>query len=411
MSNAKNKDQSSELIETASKTILEIESEFRKPGSKIWNSLYISPEIVGANNEPTKEAEQANEGLKNTLLQALQMQHLVLLAGSGCSLNAGGPSMEDLWNAVVGNPPSNEIEKIAKSMHFNLDDKNIEKFLSTVESFLSIKEDMTLRTFLNEAQKRILDKCSDFLSTAKISSHETLLHRLSRRRTRDQRLRVFTTNYDLCFERAASGIGCVAIDGFTFIAPRQYDPRYFDYDIIRRPRLGDDNGNFLEGVFLLYKLHGSVNWERTENGIFEIEKPDPQKACLIYPASGKYQQSYSQPYIESIAQYLASIREPNTCVLVIGFGFNDDHLSGPLLYAVQSNPHLRLIIVDPYIKAKDTEGANQHVEKLFELSSDGEDVWFINETFDNFAKRIPNLKSLSPAERLLKEVKGAIQQP
>ena len=52
------------------------------------------------------------------------------------------------------------------------------------------------------------------------------------------------------------------LDGFSFTAPRRYDPRFFGYDIIRRPRSGDDLGHFLEGVFLLYKLHGSVNWAR-----------------------------------------------------------------------------------------------------------------------------------------------------
>ncbi|MDR0474595.1 MAG: SIR2 family protein [Treponema sp.] len=115
---------------------------------------------------------------------------------------------------------------------------------------------------MNEAKKNIPDKCSDFMAIDNISAHEAFLHRPSRHRVRDQRLRKFTTNYDLCFECAATNIGCVAIYGFSFMVPRQYDPRYFDYDIIRRPRFGEENGNYLEGFFLLYKLHGSVNWEK-----------------------------------------------------------------------------------------------------------------------------------------------------
>jgi hypothetical protein len=318
--------------------------------------------------------------------------------------------MGDLWNSIVGETPSETATKIANAVNFNIEDKNIEDFLSKIESFFSIKEDDMIRSFLNCAQECILKKCSGFLETADISSHRTFIHRLSRRRIRDQRLRIFTTNYDLCFELAASEIGCVAINGFSFMTPRMYDPRYFDYDIIRRPRFGDDTGNYLEGVFLLYKLHGSVNWERDGSSIRERENPDPRKACLIYPARGKYQQSYDQPYIESISQYLSAIREPNTCLLVIGFGFNDDHLTGPLLSAVQSNPHLRLIIIDPSIKAKILNKSNHHVNKLFDLSVNSEDVWFINEKFNDFANRIPNLNSLSPAERFIKEFKGVIQQ-
>jgi hypothetical protein len=359
------------------------------------------------NDEDTKQASE----LKNTLLQSLQMQHLVVLAGSGCSLHADGPSMGDLWKAVVCEPPSDNAKKVATSANYDIEKKNIEALLSQIEAAQTLKNDTKLESFLGEAKKTILEKCSGFLDSANLTAHETLLHRLSRRRTRDQRLRVFTTNYDLCFERAAANIGCVAIDGFSFMAPRQYDPRYFDFDIIRRSRSGDDNGNYLEGVFLLYKLHGSVNWEKGNNGICEKEKPDPKNACLIYPASGKYQQSYNQPFIESISQYLAAIREPNTCVLVVGFGFNDDHLSEPLLSAVRSNPHLRLIIVDPNARELSEKGdalTNRHLKELFALSQKGEDVWFINETFENFSNRIPDLKSLTPAERVFKVMKGAL---
>jgi hypothetical protein len=386
---------------------------FLKPRTEKWESLQTA--IAPTNeDELTKQAnivEQANETLKNTLLQSLQMQHLVVLAGSGCSIYAGGPSMKNLWDTVIDVDQKNTIDQVAKKVRYNLEDKNIENFLSKMEAFLSVEEETNVRLFLNDAKKKILNKCSDFLTIDNISAHETFLHRLSRRRVRDQRLRIFTTNYDLCFERAAANIGCVAIDGFSFMAPRQYDPRYFDYDIIRRPRFGEDNGNYLEGVFLLYKLHGSVNWEKTTDGsIIEKEKPEPEKACFIYPASGKYQQSYNQPFIESISQYLATIREPNTCLLVVGFGFNDNHISEPILSAVRSNPHLRLIIIAPNIKENTGKKDNRYLKELIELSEKGGDVWFINEKTEDFANRIPDLKSLTPAERLFNDIKGVMQQ-
>lgn len=388
---------------------------FRKPGSHDWESLQIPSTSDATKDNATEDVhkvEQANEILKSTLLQSLQMQHLIVLAGSGCSYYAGGPKMSALWDMIIGEKPSDDAKNTAKTVHYDLDnEKNIEKFLSQIEAFLSFMPDKKIKTFLENAQKKILGACHEFIAKAKLDSHNTLLHRLSRRRTRDQRLRIFTTNYDLCFERAAANLGCVAIDGFSFTAPRRYDPRHFDYDIIRRPRSGDDSGNYLEGVFLLYKLHGSVNWEKTTDGIIERESPDTQKACLIYPANGKYQQSYNQPFIESISQYLTAIREPNTCLLVMGFGFNDDHLSEPLLSAVRSNPHLRLIVVAPTLKDDAGTDQNPYLKELIELSVKGFDVWFINEPFESFVNRVPDLKSLTPAERLAKAISGAIQQP
>jgi hypothetical protein len=377
---------------------------FLEPGSNEWQSLAVTPESEGRNPA---------ESLKNALLASLKMQRLVVLAGSGCSLSAGGPSMGDLWESSVGTPPTAEAKRIAIKTHHDVDgNKNIEVFLSKAEAFLQVNEYGPVRKFLNSSKKVILDKCSGFLKPEHLGAHETFLHRLSRRRVRDQRLKIFTTNYDLCFERATSALGGVALDGFSFTAPRRYDPRYFSYDIVRRSRVGDDLGHYLEGVYLLYKLHGSVNWERDEGGnVCENESPSPEKACLIYPASGKYQQSFVQPHLESMAQYLAAVREPNTCLLVIGFGFNDDHLAEPLLAAAQSNPHLRLIIVDSLAMDKHKNADNnRYWPKFFDLAHQGEDIWFIKESFKDFAQRIPDLRSLTPAESLMKAVKGAARE-
>lgn len=377
---------------------------FRVPGASDWRPLAAVP---GGDDAQHDEVKRNKEEIKNMLLASLQMQHLVVLSGSGCSLSADGPSMLDLWNHAVGEKPTEKETKIAAKVHHDLTDKNIEAFLSKVEAFLHVNDDKEVADFLNASKKVILDKCSGFLQTDKLDAHKTLLHRLSRRRVRDQRLKVFTTNYDLCFERAASELGGVALDGFSFVAPRRFDPRFFSYDIIRRPRSGDDIGNYLEGVFLLYKLHGSVNWARDDSGaIFEKENPEPEEACLIYPARGKYQQSFTQPHLESMAQYLAAVREPNTCVLIVGFGFNDNHLAEPLLAAARSNPHLRLVIVDPEAEANAKNG-NGYWKQFFELGNRGEDIWFIAAGFEDFARMIPDLKSLTPADTLMKAFQGA----
>ena len=384
-------------------------SAFRAPGAADWRELVADN---ADDKEQQEKARTAKDELKNVLLASLQMQHLVVLAGSGCSLSAGGPSMLHLWHDAVGETPSDMAKDTARKVNHDLTNTNIEAFLSRIEAFLQVNDDIEVAAFLNSSKKVILEKCSALLNPEKLVAHKTFLHRLSRRRVRDQRLKVFTTNYDLCFERAASALGSVALDGFSFAAPRRYDPRFFGYDIIRRPRSGEDLGNFLEGVFLLYKLHGSVNWSREKDGaICEKPNPPPEQACLIYPARGKYQQSFVQPYLESMAQYLAAVREPNTCLLVVGFGFNDDHLAEPLLAAVQSNPHLRLIIVDYNAdeKARDTS-STRFWKQFFELASRGEDVWFIKSSFEGFAQLIPDLKSLTPADTLMKAIKGMTRE-
>jgi hypothetical protein len=370
---------------------------FKSPGEKDWLEI--------------GKGEDKRKDLNNLLLTSLQMQNLVVLAGSGCSRAAGGPSMMDLWNATVGATASDEAKSTATKVRHDLADKNIEAFLSRVEAFLQVNEDDAVKKFLTSCKKGILEKCGVFLKPEKLNAHRTFIHRLSRRRMRDRRLKLFTTNYDLCFEQAASELGGVAMDGFSFRAPRHYDPHFFDYDIIRRPSGGEGLGNYLPGVFLLYKLHGSVNWARVNGTIQEDPEPKPEEVCLIYPASGKYQQSFAQPHLESIAQYLGTVREPNTCLLVVGFGFNDNHLSEPLLAAAQSNPHLRVVIVDPKAEEKTANGTTGYWGELNKLGEKGEDIWFINASFNEFSEMIPDLKANTPAENLIKAIKGVANEP
>lgn len=392
---------------------------FLSPQSTEWCDLnpIIPEDVPEEEKEKIKaDSEAAQTVLKDYLLTSLQMQNLMVLSGSGTSRGpiVNGPSMDDLWNNIEKLPDDKgqELERanIAAKINYS-GENNIEEFLSQCEAFLQIYNDEEVRSFYTLSKGKILSLCSFEITKENLIAHTTFLHRLSRRRIRDARLKLFTTNYDLCFETAASIQGLIVIDGFSFTQPRRYDPRYFSYDIVRRPRTGEESGNYLEGVFQLYKLHGSVNWARTsgEQTIKIKDNPDPSEACLIYPAKGKYQQSYNQPYLELMAQYLSSLREPNTCLIVIGFGFNDEHLAEPLLSAVTTNPHLRLIIVD-YNAQNNVNGgtASHYWTSLKDLAQKGYDIWFINSSFKDFANIIPDLKALTPAEQLLQSFRSLV---
>jgi len=123
---------------------------------------------------------------------------------------------------------------------------DIELLLSQCEAYLQYKpKDVEVAKFLKDSKAIILKKCTEFIDQSKpeqLESHRTFLHKLSRRRVRDSRLKLFTTNYDLCFEAAAAKLGLVAIDGFSFSHPRYFDPRFFQYDIIRRTQTTGESG-------------------------------------------------------------------------------------------------------------------------------------------------------------------------
>ncbi|HHH2995645.1 TPA: SIR2 family protein, partial [Citrobacter freundii] len=356
--------------------------------------------------------------INDFLLRSLQFPNLSFFAGSGTSLgDVGGPSMWDLWEcAMLEDPEENEerkLKKIALSVcekvkYTDIEYPNIEHFLSNCEAFLAFHEDNEVLDFLNEVKTVILNKCRSFLEdgTSDISSYVNLLQKMGRRRVRDPRLKVFTTNYDLTFETAASELGMMVVDGLSYTGIRRFDGKYFNYDVVHR----DENEHeFIEGVFNLFKLHGSVSWIRKDGQIYENNTPSATNACLIYPAKGKYQQAFIQPHLELLSRLLDFLRKKNNCLVISGFGFNDDHLSEPIYSAIKSNPSMRLIVVDfkcaTHINNNSKNGSSKYWSLLKELSLSGYDIHFLNASFKDFVNLIPNLRALTPAEQLAKAIK------
>lgn len=178
-----------------------------------------------------------------------------------------------------------------------------------------------------------------------LDAHSALIQKLGRRGMRKSRSKLFTTNYDLCFEEAARRHRFTAIDGFSHALDQVYDRSHFDHDIVRRDA-SKDAPDYIENVFQFYKLHGSIDWRRVGGEIIRSKGPkgDP---VLIYPRSSKYQESFEAPYLDMIGALQSALREPDTAVVVSGFGFHDDHLARPILSAVEANLSLRMIVCDP----------------------------------------------------------------
>lgn len=396
-----------------------IECKFLRPRESEWKIYKYIPahaHDMHLTEERRNELRKNYDALNEMLLHALQMPNLVILAGSGTSLGqVGGPSMWGLWDHVVhSNPDTGSAERyydpnaleIIQLIGFNAQNQNIEALLSRCEAWLQLNADPEnkVETFVNSAKAKILQLCTTFLSDEKLNAHRTFLHRLSRRRAGDPRVKLFTTNYDLCFERAASLQGSVVIDGFSFTKPRVFDPTFFDLDVVRRINGSSRTNEFFEGVLHVMKLHGSVNWERTNSAfVLETDNPNPADACLIYPAHGKYQQSYIQPHLELMSRFLSCLREPDTCLVICGFGFNDDHLSAPILSAVQTNPNLRVIVADLNASGFG-ESKNPHHQELIKAAESGADLWLIQSSFGELAQTLPHLKTLTPAQQLEKAI-------
>ncbi|MEI6556371.1 MAG: SIR2 family protein [Paludibacter sp.] len=277
-------------------------------------------------------------------------KNLVVLTAAGTSLDNGknkGKTRSELWNFCKA-----EIEEFKaiipgiENKTFYLDN-DIEGLLSYIILCEKLDDAKKANIILKKIKLEEKIKIACSLELDKSSApHKNFLDKITARKSNDPRIQLFTTNYDTLFEQAAIEGGFVVIDGFSFTQPRKFSGRYFDYDIVNREKTRiKQEESFVSKVFHLYKLHGSINWERDAvKGI--IQKETSANPLIIYPAADKYESSYEQPYFEMMSRFQQSLRQDNTLLIVLGFGFQDKHIQNVIIEAVSQNPSFQLVITN-----------------------------------------------------------------
>lgn len=358
--------------------------------------------------------------LSQHLNRLVDAENLIVLAGSGTSLSLNtsasryAPSMYDLWVACRASDTA-RFEKVLSTVEYSslqskvneLGDpaEDIELLLSLCESWLiTAPNDLDLSSFVSDAKAVILDRTS-FVNSVPVDrwgDHERLLRSLGRRGEKQQRLKIFTTNYDLAFEVASSRTGFIPVDGFDFADPAAFNPMWFSYDIVTRAESGRPP-SYIPNVYHLYKLHGSVNWRIGAHGLKKTSDASYGRPVFIYPSRGKYQASYEPPYLDMVSSFLAELRKQNTAVLCVGFGFNDIHLNNAILLALRTNPSLSLFVAT--LDLFQTTGSfNGEVRALLEHAIEAGDsrVGLFGGSFADLVSRLPSRREESPEDALAK---------
>ena len=361
------------------------------------------------------QGEPASDRLIQILSGALTTRNLLVLTGSGASRAVGGPSMGDLWDACSKLEGHSDVVSLVNHPRSEGRETDIEHLLSLClfHSRLYSGDDVDgkkVRDFQVEAEKKISELCRNFVSSsAKLLPYLELLRKLVPRRGDFPRTKIFTTNYDLCLEVAAEHLGMPYLDGFSFGFPRRFHGRWLDYDFVKRGK--DKAGSeFLDGVFQLLKLHGSTDWELQEDTRAVFRKLTTDSPHLVYPRDEKFALSYEQPFLEMISRYQSSLREPDTCLVVVGFGFNDHHLVQPIRTALLTNPNsFKMVIADHQIENKLDAAGWEAWSELAECQLAGADITFVEGSFANFAQILPSFSDARRQDDLVGRLVHAIE--
>lgn len=370
--------------------------------------------------------DPAKAEAKRALSDVMRCSNLVVLAGLGTSLcvqpaAANGPkapTMADLWQQISAqqdaaasatNPAGPNFQQLLEWVGHPPMKMDIEALMSRcrlAESFLTGAPKEEVTKFVVLAEAHIIRATNFVIQNHPLPVHGEFLRRAARRPSRKSRMKVFTTNYDRCYEEAGRQGRYVVVDGFSHTSPPTFDAIHFSYETVRR--VGDtESFDPIPNSFQLYKLHGSVDWQRQESG--EITKwTVGGKPVLIYPRNSKYELAFEQPYLEMIGAFQAAVREPDTGLLVVGFGFNDNHLAEPIMSAIRSNLSMKIVVVSPGLapwnngvaSGPGESGVNKYLLQLKNLAGAGDArITLLNCGFEEMVPLVPDLAAETDLER------------
>jgi hypothetical protein len=349
------------------------------------------------------ESEDEIRRLREALGQLLQVNQLCVLIGSGASFHLGSPRIRDVDSSV--------IETMCDAAEVPLDDEALELLQAIASSSADLEALLgQLSASLNYAaafgKDRVdiagLTPSRDVVSTLFGSinvglamacdlprsgvtldppydtdpwwSHREFFRRLiGSRRPDAPRARVFTTNYDTVIERALDDCGVYYLDGFVGGVQRGLDLSSYEVDIFDTSTGGRGPLLRVHELLHLYKLHGSANWRTYASpssfGATRIVQaataPTPDDLAVIYPTPSKELDVLGYPYADLLRMFGTTLSVPECALMVVGYGFADEHINRLIFQAMAHNSTLQLFVADPYgVVSPSAVVADGDVERL-----------------------------------------------
>lgn len=400
--------------------------------------------------------------LQALISEWLRMENLVVLTGSGTSVSAGGKTMANLEKDVfatiekLSDLPASISPIIAarRTASTAANPIGFEAWLSFVANALVVGETTgapfsavawpsnptpaiaDLRWFVDRLRITIFAECALSLadtgpatSAAGIAPQLAFLSKLVARDSNLGRTHLFTLNYDTLFEQALELLGVQYFDGFTGRASARFDPSVYGLDIYYPGEVAEGRVRRFDKFLHFYKLHGSIHWFEHGNEMrarhpdlapfrtYATKTPEQKAAMLaslakkapsvgILPTANKFAQTLTMPYAHLFRSFQIRLGIPQTFLLVLGYGFGDEHVTRIIENALM-NPSLVMLVVEPNPESPVIEKIRRYKDlgkRAFVLCPTTDAFTaasFTYATFDDFAKSVmPDVQWLDDFPRL-----------
>ena len=218
-------------------------------------------------------------------------------------------------------------------------------------------------------------------------------------------LRVFTLNYDLCVERAYQ-------EEYNEFPERGFGKdRIWSHEILEEVATAEKN-------LILYKLHGSIDWTRdSATGRLTFSdstaKIKTAEGVLIFGTTYKLQ--YVDPFLFLVYQ-LRRMSLDAKLLIVVGYGFGDEHINGILAQALRGDPGKRLVVAtwchdfgDETRRKSAEDEHRKYIAAQLELGTDDERIVLCSMKASDFLSQhmtLGKLRKYFPAQESIFEELG-----
>lgn len=366
-------------------------------------SLYKGKINAAGSVDPNRRTSPL-EIVRKDVADAMNSKNLAFLLGSGCSsaLDADGkelgiPTMQPMAKAFVDEEYADlevtEEDKAKLRDVLGIDLGQL-KFASNLERLMEVLygSRFVLAESAREDLKEAASAVDHVIETVKryvfqvcwsgqlidpdrtvLRTYERFYRRLAQRDRALPRPWVFTTNYDLFNETAMDRLGVPYINGFQGSIERRFNPASFRYTLAEQLDISSRKWSSLDSLVYFAKLHGSLSWQSTDEGLFPVveSKPDTSnldyERMLIYPTPAKQNASFAAPYSDMFRELQNRVAREQSALITLGYSFGDEHVNN-IIFQALTIPTFRLVaFVDPH--------ANETVLSLLDL--DDPRVWII----------------------------------
>lgn len=374
--------------------------------------------VVFIKGNQTKEI--AINELAIEMAQCLQIENLNFLIGAGCSsfCNELGeelaiPTMAGLAKEFYAQNPNFKVDNKHKAI--DLFPNNLEALLNHLISIKNIatseKSKKALLTKIGTINKYIFERvCNSPYSRELIQLYKEFYLRIVKK-TRQVPVNIFTTNYDLYNENALDELGFMYNNGFLGSAQRLFNPNSYNYVVVENLGLSRDVWKSVSNFINLYKIHGSINWIKTDNSdgsdshILEkdielIKNRNKYDSIMIYPTPQKDRTTLMVPYSDLFRMMQNNLLKKNSILITLGYSFGDEHINRIILNAL-SVYDFRLVIF----------GDSDRIRQLRDIGDSR--IWIVNSSnkiqyFKNFVAKVLPAQDEEQKEEL--EIKKSLKK-